>query len=287
MAKAIPLYRALSQDKRAKSYERQLPIVREGEPLSRIVVNVDGDVIELAQLETGLPDLRSTKISFNFQRNRITNPRARFVFEQGRALGSKGKHAEARDLFLQARKIDAFDPYFPYEQGLAELYLKNYSVALSCFQETNRLAPGWFHVRSNIKLAEMMVAGLIEHDTFQILHIVEDGNLAPEQRVIVCEKVLERIKLPIAYLHMAESLTKLRRVEEAQRALQAGMADADYLDDDVKTRLLFQMANLAEDPKKKAELLDQTIQCGGNLTCKAMAMVTKIVDKRRAELAAK
>jgi tetratricopeptide (TPR) repeat protein len=257
--------------------------VRKGEPLSRIVVNIDGLIFELDQLDSQLPDIRSTRISFNFHRNRITNPRARFLFENGRSLGAEGKHAEARELFLEARKIDPYDPYFPYEQGLAEMYLKNFSVALSCFQETQKLAPGWFHVIANIKLAQLLAAGVVDHDTFKILHVVEDGNLTPPQKVVVCQKILEQAQLPIAHLHLGQALQQLRRLDEAKRALEAGLQLAENLDDDVKTRLLFQLATACPDGKEKTRLLDEAIACGGNLTCKAMATVTKIIDARKDE----
>lgn len=256
-------------------------MVAQGEPLCRIVVNIDGHNFELDQLETQLPNIRSTRISFNFQRNRITNPRARFVFEQGRNLGSQGKHAEARELFLQARQIDQYDPYFPYEQGLADLYLKNYQDALECFQETEKLAPGWFHVKANIKLAQLILGGVVDHETFQILHIVEDGNLTPAQKVVVCQKILERVNLPIAHLHLGEAFQQLKRLDEAKRVLEAGLQLRDNLDDDVKTRILFQLATVSSDAGEKQTLLDEAIQCGGNLTCKAMAMVTKIIEARK------
>jgi sulfite reductase alpha subunit-like flavoprotein len=93
--------------------------------------------------------------------------------------------------------------------------------------------------------------------------------------------MMYNVRLPIANLQHAKALLQLRRVEDAEKTLRTALTYTDELDVDTKTRLLFNLATVAPTREEKDRLLEETIKLGGNLTSKAMAIVTRHIDHIR------
>ena len=88
--------------------------MRAGEPLVRVVVEIDGLTLELDELPAAPP---SGSVNFQFERNRIARALTTLV-EQGSSLGSAGENQRALAAFQAAAlRIRGSAP--PYLAGLA------------------------------------------------------------------------------------------------------------------------------------------------------------------------
>src|SRR5207248_10873000 len=99
------------------------------------------------------------RVRFIFERNRITLRPAEQLTRQGEQAGSEGRHDEALACFGGAAQADGFDPHARYLAGFALLHLKRYPEAIESYQTAEELAPGWFHVRANLWLAQQLASG--------------------------------------------------------------------------------------------------------------------------------
>jgi tetratricopeptide (TPR) repeat protein len=87
-------------------------------------------------------------------RNRGVLPRAKQIMDRGMYLGSAGQFEQALQLFIEAGTIDGYNPDAPYQQGFTLMKLGRYHEAVVALRHAERLAPGWYHVGSNLWLAE-------------------------------------------------------------------------------------------------------------------------------------
>jgi tetratricopeptide (TPR) repeat protein len=261
------LLESQGQHDEAALHRRQAERVAAGEPPNRVVAVVGERTVELDDLE-GTPG----RLRFVFERDRITLDPAREWTRRGEQLGGAGDHAEALAAFEKAAAADPHDPHSRYQAAFTLLHLRRYAEAESLYAEVERLAPGWFHCRADRWLAAQLAAGTIDHDTFLALHTLQDGDLAPEARLALAEKTLQRARrVPLLHLHHAKALAELGRKPEALAALRAGLA-ADP-EPDARTRLLVDLANLTQEPSERAALLRQAEALAGNLVAAATARV--------------
>src|SRR5437899_4539470 len=86
----------------ARRYARLSQMVRDGEPLLRMVAHCDGNVMELDEVEMK----PSMKMEMHFWRNRPSLPGASKRVERGKELAAKQQYDEALDLFREAAKVD-------------------------------------------------------------------------------------------------------------------------------------------------------------------------------------
>jgi tetratricopeptide (TPR) repeat protein len=241
---------------------RQAEIVRAGEPLCRVVADIDGETRELS-------DLSGTqgRVRFVFKRNRIALRRCTDAVEKGVQAAERGQLEAALACFVRAAAADAFDPWPRYHAGMVQLELRRYADASASFRATEALAPGWYQCRSDLWLAERLEAGALDHETFMTIRALSDGDRPPAEAVVLATTALQRGELGVLRLHLGDALRALGRDPEAEDAYRRGLAVAE--EPDIRTRLLVALAAIV--PASKTRLLHEAIEVAGNLVAAAMA----------------
>lgn len=251
----------------ARRYDALATVVQKGEPLNRVVVEIEG---ELYEQDEG--PFESEQVAFNFVRNRLTLSRSSELTHLGEELGSKGQYEEALVAFRRASDADPFNPQPHYLMGLTLQHLNRFSDAVTCYEETEALAPGWFQVRSDLWLARQIVAGALPREAFELLRATEVST-DPEERVRLIRATLARLhNFAPLLLTLGQLLIGLKKSWEALEALEVGLAHAQ--EPDVRSRLLFARAMLEPpDSVHRAEMLEDAMAPGGSLVAAAMARV--------------
>lgn len=253
----------------AARYRRQARLVRAGEPLNRVVAVVDGVRCELDEVG----EVEGKRIQLIFERDRITLHPATERTRRGEELGSAGRHEDALAAFREAALADPLDPHARYLEGFTLLHLGRAAEAVESYEATEALAPGWFHCRSDLWLAQQMAMGNLGHEVFVALHVLEDGPQLPAEKVRLADQLVARLpNLAPAHLLRGKNLARAGRSQEAQAAYRAGLACA--AEPDVKTRLLVELGILAEDLSERGALLREARDLGGNLVAAAQAALT-------------
>lgn len=189
---------------------------------------------------------------------------------------SKGEYATAAINLRKAATLDQYDPEPWYNLGVVLLHQDRADEALVALKKANELAPGWFDVNHMIWVAQAMNEAKFDLQIFQALYVLEHGRLTAPQRIAACEKLLtQNQKYPILMLHLGMAYQQVAgKVETAESAFRGGLLLTEELDDDVKTRLLFNLAVCAPTQEEKDRLLKEATQLSGNLTAGAMAAAT-------------
>jgi tetratricopeptide (TPR) repeat protein len=228
-----------------------------GEPLLRVQAYFHDQCYELEQL----PLRQDGSLHIAFRRNRITLFPAQVSTKAGRALAEKGQIAEARKQFQQAQDADRYDPESRMLLGLLFMDEGNYTEAVAQWEECERLAPGYFHVRSDLWFARQLADGKMPRSHWQIWRQLEDGHLEPLQKLELAGK------LPLAEgtYHKGQALQQLGRKPEAKACFEAALAQAP--EPHLRTRILLQLGGLDGD----REVLQQAIDTNGCLVSAAMA----------------
>lgn len=250
----------------AARWRRQAAVVRAGEPLCRVVIEVDGARWELTDLAAA-----PGRVQFVFERNRIELQLSTDAVESGTVAAERGNLEAALELFRRAAEADRFNPRPSYHAGMALLESQRYAEAAESYRRTETLAPGWYHCRSDRWLAERLAAGEVDHAAFQAVRQLVDGRMAPDQAVALAEATLARCELGVVRLALGEALAKLGRRAKAEAAYRRGLAAAD--EPDIRTRLLVALASTVDDRAERRKLLHAAIELSGNLVSAAMAAV--------------
>jgi tetratricopeptide (TPR) repeat protein len=251
----------------AVRYRKQAHLVRAGEPLNRVVVEMAGQRYELAEvLEGG----KVGSVRFHFERNRITLRPARVFLERGGKEASEGHFDEALDFFREAARADRFDPHSLYQGGLTLLYLQRYPEAIECYEGVEERAPGWFHCRSDLWLARQLMLGKVSDEVFRIWHAVEDGPFDPERKIQMAGRGLT-LAPNLALLHhlLGKNARARGLIAQAETAYRRGLACAE--EPDIQTRLLVELGVIVSSVEEKRRLLQQAIALQGNLVAAATA----------------
>lgn len=251
----------------ARRYEGHARRIAAGEPPCRVVAVVAGRPVEQDELAAAAP---SGRVQFVFERDRISLRPAVVHTERGSALGAEGKYEEALAEFRAAAEADRHDPQCRYEAAFTLLHLRRPAEAAAAYAEVERLAPGWFHCRADRWLAEQIAAGAVDHAVFVAIHALQDGPLAPADKLALADATLARApRVGLLHLLRARQLARLGRAAEAVQALRDGLA-ADP-EPDTRARLLVELGATAGDPEERAALLTAARAPGGNLVAAAMA----------------
>ncbi len=241
--------------------------VRTGEPLLRVTVLHEKLEYELDDL----PAVPQGKFEVLLRRNRITLHPAGLAIERGREAGAKGEYEKALAEFDAAARCDPFDPDPPYLGGLTLLHLDRYAEAVGRLELAERLAPGWFHVRSDLWMARELTAGRLSRGAFLAVRVAEDGDMPPEKKLELLDGALGKApRVALLHLLRGEQLARLGQGPTAAAAFSEGLGlDADP---DTRTRLLLSAAlMLPPDAAERATLLREAASLNGNLTAGAMA----------------
>ncbi|MEO5729185.1 MAG: tetratricopeptide repeat protein [Byssovorax sp.] len=256
----------LGQSREAASHRRHAALIRAGEPRCRVMAQVDGEPVEVADL----PRING-KIRFVFARDRIALGPSVLATKLGEEAAQSGDYERALELFRKAMAADRFDPWPRYHEGLTLLHLRRYEEAIASYRATEELAPGFYHCRADRWLAERLAAGTIDHAMFSRLRALLDGNLPAAQISLLGLEALKHQELGVLQLLLGGALVKLGRDEEAEAAYRRGLAIAE--EPDVQTRLLVALAGRTGDSTEKVRLLHEAMDLGGNLVAAAMASV--------------
>ncbi|HUT88444.1 MAG TPA: tetratricopeptide repeat protein [Thermoguttaceae bacterium] len=255
----------------AAHYRKWASQIRAGEPLNRVVVQTETDTQELDEFTCQADG----HYKFLFVRNRPTLALATSLTAKACELASAGSHADAMELFAEAMEVDPYDPDPPYQVGMCLLEMGCYEEARKHFLETERLAPGWFHCRTDAWLAGQLAEGAIAHEAFLLHRQLEDGGLEPGEIVSLCESVLPALEdFGPVWLAYGNALSLVDRKEEAERALRSGLACTD--EPDLRSRLLSSLAVLLPEGPERRELFRQAMSINGNFIAAAMARVVAI-----------
>jgi tetratricopeptide (TPR) repeat protein len=250
----------------ARRYRRQAETVSAGEPRNRVVAVVDGVFYELDEVVA----VEGKRVQFQFERNRVTLRPAAERTRRGEELGSQGRYEEALALFREAAQADPLDPHARYQEGYTLLHLQRYPQAVESYQTAEELAPGWFHCRTDLWLAQQLVLGHLGHDTGVAVLVLENSPLPPEENVRLAEQILSRAPdLAPAHLLLGQNLARLGRGPDAQAAFRRGLDCA--AEPDVRTRLLVELGVRSEDHGQRDTLLREAQALQGNLVAAAQA----------------
>jgi tetratricopeptide (TPR) repeat protein len=265
------LYTTDGDAARARRQSRLAAIARAGEPLNRVVAVVGDDTFELDELANLTP---SGEYRFIFARNRIPLADSERLVERGGAALGAGEDEQALAELREAARIDPYNPHPHYQAGLILLKLQRYTQAVEEYEQTEQLAPGWFHVRADLWLARQLVLDRFDHSLFLGTWYLTDAPAPPEDKIRLARNLLERYPdVPLLHLLHAESLAATEQVADAVTALRAGLA-ADP-EPDVHTRLLVQLAQNTPDAAERRSLLDRAIELNGNLIATTTAMLLR------------
>src|SRR5262249_44412542 len=227
-------------------------LVRSGEPKNRVVAVVDGQRYELSNV----PPIKDGRLQFVFERDRTTLKPAVVQTQRGEELAKQGKYDEALSLFRSAAQADCYDPHSRYLQGLALLHLERYTEAVECYESVEELAPGWFHCRADLWLAQELAMGRLDHEAFASLMSLEDAPAPPADKLKLAESMLSRVpKLAVLHLQYGRTLARLGRRPDAAAAYHKGLSCGE--EPDTKTRLLIELALVSESPAEKTRLLQE------------------------------
>jgi len=263
----LALEKAGNREKAAR-YHRKTALFKESEPLNRVVAVYENREYELSDLPSPL----SGNIQFFYERNRITLRRSAFLTEKGEELGSEGRYAEALDYFLEAAKLDVYDPRPHYHAGDTYLYLRQYGEALKEFHETERLAPGWYQCRSDIWLARGLMEKKIDHADFLELRELEAPGPLQERLIVVQQALVRNSCFAPFYLYYGKILAASGNTEGARKTFKEGLKWAG--EDGVRTRLLCHLSSVTEDRDERRQYVEKAAELKGDLIAVAMATVT-------------
>ncbi len=256
----------------AGPFESRARRLRDGEPPCRIVCVRDGDEREL----DGLSSLVVGRYEFQFRRNRMTLQKASALVQQGNALATGGRLADALAKYQEAAEVDPHDPDPLYQAGMCLLELGAYAQARESFEEVERIAPGWFRCRSQIWLADSLDNGAVTDDQYRILRALEHGGLDPKTAMRIAREALDAHP-DFAPFHLA-----LGELQQNQGETDAAIASyrkglERVAEPDLEGRLLCSLAGILPpgSPERKT-LIERAVGLKGSLVAQAMASLMAI-----------
>ncbi len=245
-------------------FRSQATIVRNGEPLNRVVVVVEGRKMEVDDAPT------EGHLTFVNQRNRQNLLAATIWTQRGMDLGREGRFEEALEAFGKAAQADAHAPDPHYQSAVTHIYLRQHRAAAEAYRRTEALAPGWFHCRSEAWLAEQAAAGRLPHDTLILILEAIDGHGDPADLLRRARIALtETPDVPLLDLAAAKLLSSLGDRPGAIPHLRQGLTKSP--EPDTKTRLLLDLALALDAGDESTALLREAAVLDGNLVAGATA----------------
>jgi Flp pilus assembly protein TadD len=242
----------------------QAALVRAGEPLLRVVADASGRRLEVDEALKGVEG----PVRWMFARNRASlRPVTEAVRRAEDAASTPGFDPEsALPPVRAAARLDPHDPAPPYFLGLVAAHRGEWREAREMLTLTERLAPGWFHVRSALTLIEVEDAGM-----FRIWHAVAEGPIPPAAKLGLLATGLSRHPRSPHLLHLqGKALRMAGRGREAAAAFRAALSQEPPAD--LLTRICADLARQADVPlAEKSALLHRAAAAGADLPAVATA----------------
>ncbi len=256
-------------------YARQAEIVRGGEPLSRVIATIGGRNYELNML----PAETEGSVKFLLYRNRLPLKLSTELTRRGDELFLQSLLEPALEFYRQAAQSDPPDPQPHYQRAFALMMSARYADAIEACHVTEELAPGWFHCREMLWMAQQLLIGKFDHEVLVTTGIVDDFNQPPKQNLNALVKVMKSFP-GVASLHLrhGQTLTALDRRSEAAAAFRQGLTCE--LIPDVETRLCVALATVLEAGPERGELLRRAQDPEGNYVAAATAEVLERLFNR-------
>lgn len=253
----------------AKRFSRLSQIVRDGEPVLRVVAHFDGKVVELDEVE-----LEPTmKLELHFWRNRPGLAGATKRIERGKALAAKRQYDEALELFREAATIDPYEPDAHYQAGMVLCEQQLYPQAVEEFETCETLAPGWYFCRSDLWVAKQLALGAMPHEVFLGMRFLQDGPPNAKEKMDLANRMRSHAEaIPLFALLFGKLLQETGRPKEAAQLWRKALEDD--VESDVRTRMLLSLSTLEEDADRRRQLLHETVELNGNLIAAAGAALS-------------
>ena len=242
-------------------------LCRAGEPANRVCAVVGDVTYELDDV----PSIRENgKVSFIYVRNRPTLP----LSEQYRQRALQHMSADRKDDGLadlrEAVRVDPYNPAAHAHFGQALMMANRIPEAVDAYATAEEIAPGWYQVRSDLWLAQQIVAGSVPQEVFLLLLFVENEGVSARERLQIAQKLLEIVPhLAASHAAMATALEAAGRPADAAESLRQALAC--HPEPDLHTRLLLRSALAADNLAKKQALWRQAVDLNGNIMASAMA----------------
>lgn len=246
-------------------YRRQAELVRRGEPLLRVVADVGGTRHEIEEVLEGV----AGPVRLLFERNRMTLRSVADAVREGEELACSGSFDPDNDM-RNVRAAAALDPHDPaprYLLGMVSAHRGEWGPAIGWLEETERLAPGWFHARSALDVIEAREVNL-----FRAWHALAEGPLSPVQKGGLAEKALRSWPTcgHIHHLH-GKALRALNQAVAAEHAFRRGLEHAS--ERSVITRLCVDLGAICRSPEEKVRLIRRAVELGADLPATATARI--------------
>lgn len=256
---------ALTDGRAERWFRIQARRQREGEPPCRVVLEVEGERVELedARLE------RLGALRYVYVRDRPPLGGARGWVARGERWAREGDTDEALSAFRCAARVDPHDPQPHYQSGVVNLAAERGYAAVESFSRAEELSPGWFDTRAQLAIAEGVASGRLSPALPQILRRLEHPSLPASKGLALARKAEEEAPrcAPLLLLK-ARHLARGGEPEAALEALEAALEAAE--ERDVRTRLLLELA-LLRGAEERRQLLVEAIELKGNLVAAATA----------------
>ena len=242
-------------------------LARAGEPLNRVIVDVEGQQFELQDT----PRVKDGKVRFLFERNRKSLRVCEVLTEHGKRLTAEGRYEEALKKFAEAADADEYDPNPHYHSGVALLHLGRYTEAVWSYEAAEMRAPAWFHCCTMHWVACQLRDGRLTQETFLALRTLEDDDeMGAEEKACLAEQALaSATNLGLLYLHYGSNLQASGRREEALAAYRSGLRCAE--DAQTRTRLLVNRALVDSNVFEQRTCLEEAASSKADLVAAATA----------------
>jgi tetratricopeptide (TPR) repeat protein len=239
---------------------------RSGEPLCRVALEIEGDRVELEEVSPG----QAGPYRFVYVRNRPPLQPSRVWTQRGEAAGRSGNLEEAFSAFASASEADPFDPHPHYQAGTLALFSQRYFLATEELWLAEELAPGWFDVRTRLRLSQELALERISPKVLAAARELERAELEPQEALSKVEDArVDSPSHPLLLLHRGRCLTRMGRAEEARQAYSTALEEAED-DPSLRTRLHLELA-LASPAEERKRHLECACQLGEHFVAAATA----------------
>jgi tetratricopeptide (TPR) repeat protein len=268
------------QPERAGDYRRRERLLNDGEPPVRAVVRINGKVHELDEL-TDRQQLAGehTRAEIILVRNRMTLLPSLMLTAEAQRLHGEDKLAEAMATLSEAAAADRHDPEPLRLAGYHMLSHGECAGAAEAFAEAERRAPRWHQSGSGYWLATQLLCGRYPDTLLRVVQFVQAEDVTVGDRLEVATKaVAEHPDVAILRMNHGLLLRKLGRLAEAEETLKVALECE--CDDNLKTRLLVELAQVYDAGDRRRQLLlEDAVRLNGDLAAAAGARILLLATK--------